>query len=135
VTTVLACNPPSAAARCADVIKRHGGELLGPSGLARFDGPAQAIECGLVLAAERAVGVGVHSGECTRSGDRIEGYAVNLARRVADAAPAGEVLVTETVKDLLAGSRLDAAPRHSISMNDAKSWALFRVLTITHQMR
>jgi class 3 adenylate cyclase len=86
--------------------------------LVTFDGPARAIRCAdAMLGAVRPLGldlrIGVHTGEITVAGDDISGIAVHLAARVADAARAGEVLVSGTVKDLVAGSGIRFADRGS----------------------
>ena len=74
-----------------------------------FDGPARAIQCGRAIqeAINRiglAVRVGMHTGECEIRSDQIEGVAVHIAARVAALAQSGEVLVSQTVKDLVAGA-------------------------------
>jgi class 3 adenylate cyclase len=84
--------------------------------LVTFDGPARAIRCAdAVRDAVRPLGldlrIGVHTGEITIDGSDISGIAVHLAARVADAARAGEVLVSSTVKDLVAGSGIRFADR------------------------
>ena len=76
-----------------------------------FEGPARAIRCAVAItesAGRLEVGVktGVHTGECDVSGDIYSGYAVQLAERIALEAPEGEVIVSRTVKDLVAGSGL-----------------------------
>src|SRR5690606_20542680 len=77
--------------------------------LATFDGPARAVRCAIALCQEaRALGLelraGLHTGEITVAGDDVSGIAVHIAARVAAAAGPGEVLVSGTVKDLVAGS-------------------------------
>jgi class 3 adenylate cyclase len=77
--------------------------------LATFDGPARAIRCATSIAEEvRALGIelraGIHTGECEVIGDDIGGIAVHTAARILALAGAGEVLVSRTVKDLVAGS-------------------------------
>jgi class 3 adenylate cyclase len=92
----------------------HGGEevkTLGDGFLATFDGPARAVRCALRVAARSgAAGVpvraGLHTGECERVGGDVAGIAVHLAARVMGEAGAGEVLVSRTVTDLVAGSGL-----------------------------
>ena len=85
--------------------------------LATFDGPARAVRCGDAIAeAVRSlnldVRIGVHTGEIEiRPDDDIGGIAVHLASRVMALAAAGEVLVTGTVRDLVAGSNLSFADR------------------------
>ncbi|HEX7426583.1 MAG TPA: adenylate/guanylate cyclase domain-containing protein [Mycobacterium sp.] len=77
--------------------------------LATFDGPTRAVLCATAIA-ERIpqigldVRSGLHTGECVRRGDDIGGIAVHIAARIAAKANAGEVLVSNTVKDLVYGS-------------------------------
>jgi class 3 adenylate cyclase/esterase/lipase len=80
--------------------------------LAAFDGPARAIRCAeaIVRSAERigvAVRTGVHTGECDVVSGTYGGFAVDLARRIADGSEPGKVIVSRTVKDLVAGSGLE----------------------------
>jgi class 3 adenylate cyclase len=91
-------------------------KTLGDGCLATFDGPARAIRCGWALAsAARAndleVRVGLHSGEVELMGSDVGGIAVHIAARVGELATAGEVLVSGTVKDLVAGSGIEFADR------------------------
>lgn len=86
--------------------------------LATFDGPARAIRCAAALGQDaRTLGLelraGVHTGEITVSGDDVSGIAVHIAARIAAAAAPGEVLVSGTVKDLVAGSGLGFRDRGS----------------------
>jgi class 3 adenylate cyclase len=93
-------------------IELYGGreiKTLGDGFLATFEGPARALRCADAirdrLAAEGIeVRAGVHTGEVELIGGDIGGMAVNIGARVADAAGAGEVLATSTVKDLVVGS-------------------------------
>lgn len=93
-------------------IERFRGRIVKHTGdgtLATFDGPARAVQCASAIQqATHAIGlevrVGLHVGECERRGDDIGGIAVHVAARVmAEAAP-GEILVSSTVRDLVAGS-------------------------------
>ena len=92
----------------------HGGEevkTLGDGFLATFDGPARAVRCALRIAERSgAAGVpvraGLHTGECERVGADVAGIAVHIGARVMGEAGAGEVLVSRTVTDLVAGSGL-----------------------------
>jgi DNA-binding winged helix-turn-helix (wHTH) protein/pimeloyl-ACP methyl ester carboxylesterase len=105
-------------AYCTRELERYRGRLVqqGASGLlATFDGPARAVRCASLIAeAARRLDVpfrvGVHSGECeiAADGDRslVRGPAVALARQVADAAEPFQVLVSRTVRDLVAGAGL-----------------------------
>jgi DNA-binding SARP family transcriptional activator/pimeloyl-ACP methyl ester carboxylesterase len=91
-------------------------EASGDGTLATFDGPARAVRCATaVVRALRPLGLdaraGVHTGEVEVQGDRVRGVAVQIAERVADEAARGEVLVSQTVDDLVAGSGLEFADR------------------------
>ena len=82
--------------------------------LASFDGPARAIRCGCVIVETmRELGVevrvGLHTGECELIDGTIAGIAVDTGARVAEQAGPGEVVVTGTVKDLVAGSGIRLA--------------------------
>jgi class 3 adenylate cyclase len=86
-------------------------DTAGDGFLAAFDGPARAVRCAVaVREAVRGLGLqiraGLHTGEVELAGDRISGLAVHIGARVAAAARAGEVLVSSTVRDLVAGSGL-----------------------------
>jgi class 3 adenylate cyclase len=82
---------------------------IGDGLLATFDGPARGIRCASAMSAEvRRLGIeiraGFHAGECELVGDSIAGIAVHIGARVAANATSGEILVSSTVKDLVAGS-------------------------------
>ena len=93
---------------------RHRGREVDTAGdgfLATFDGPARAVRCAVAIGeGVRALGLevraGLHTGECELRGDRVSGIAVHTGARVMAQAGAGEVLVSSTVKDLVAGSGL-----------------------------
>jgi pimeloyl-ACP methyl ester carboxylesterase/DNA-binding CsgD family transcriptional regulator len=77
--------------------------------LATFDGPGRAVRCGLAFAAHATVAglrvsLGLHTAEITRRGAYVSGDGVSVAQAVAVRAPAGEVWVTSTLRDLTAGS-------------------------------
>ena len=106
-------------------------KTTGDGFLATFDGPARAIRCGLAIrdAAHRAgleVRAGLHTGECETMPDDIGGIAVHIASRVVTEADPGEVLVSRTVKDLVAGSGIAFEDRGTRSLKglDAE-WQLF----------
>jgi class 3 adenylate cyclase len=89
---------------------------LGDGFLATFDGPARAIRCAIELRdAVRELGVelrtGLHTGECEAIGDDVGGLAVHIGARVGSLAAPREVLVSNTVKDLVVGSGIDFADR------------------------
>jgi len=93
-------------------IARFGGKLVKTTGdgfLATFDSPARAVRCALAIAEEIApLGIalrsGLHTGEIEPMRSDITGIAVHTAARIAAIAPAGETLVSRTVRDLCAGS-------------------------------
>ena len=101
-----------------DVVRREitrfrGREIktLGDGFLATFDGPARAVRCALAIAEGMpplglAIRAGVHTGEVEFKGDDVGGIAVHIAARVAAVAAAGQILVSRTVRDLVAGSGL-----------------------------
>lgn len=80
--------------------------------VAAFDGPARAIRCAAAItdSAERLgvhVRTGLHTGECDVVGDTYGGFAVELAKKIAEESRKGDMLVSRTVKDLVAGSGLE----------------------------
>ena len=95
-------------------LRRWRGEEVDTAGdgfFATFDGPARAVRCArAVVERVRELGLevraGVHTGECERSNGSIRGIAVHVAARIASQAGAGEVVVSSTVRDLVAGSGL-----------------------------
>ena len=95
----------------AQLARFRGVELdtAGDGFFARFDGPARAIHCALAIRdAVRDIGLevrlGLHTGECEVLDGKVAGIAVAIGARVSALAAAGEVLVSQTVKDLVAGS-------------------------------
>jgi class 3 adenylate cyclase len=113
---------------------RHRGELVNTAGdgvLATFDGPARAIRCAYQIRdAVRHSGLdvrcGLHTGEITRSGDDVTGLAVHIGARVSAAAAPGEVLVTRTVRDLVAGSGIAFEERGEHELKGVpEHWALY----------
>jgi class 3 adenylate cyclase/alpha-beta hydrolase superfamily lysophospholipase len=101
--------------------------------LATFDGPARAIRCACAIR-ERVgslglqVHTGLHTGECELIGDDIGGIAVHIGARVAATASPGEVLVSSTVKDLVAGSGVKFTDRGIYSLKGVPDeWHLFAV--------
>ena len=108
-------------------------KTTGDGFLATFDGPARAIRCAqAVVDQSRGLGLetraGVHTGECELIGDDVGGIAVHIAARVAALAEAGEVLVSSTVRDLVAGSGLTFADRGVHALKGVPDeWRLFAV--------
>jgi len=109
----------------------HQVKTLGDGCLATFDGPARAIRCGhAITEVARASGlevrIGVHTGEVELMGDDVGGIAVHIAARVGALAAAGEVLVSSTVRDLVAGSGIPFEDRGSRSLKGiTDEWRLF----------
>jgi len=108
-------------------------DTAGDGFFARFDGPARAIRCaGAITEAVRPLGIevraGVHTGECEVADGKCTGLAVSIGARVAALAGPSEVLVSQTVRDLVAGSGLtfDDAGEHELK-GVPGSWRLYRV--------
>ena len=119
-------------------VARLGGRVINTAGdgvFASFDGPARAIRCACAVRdAVAALGLtirsGLHTGECDINGDKIAGIAVHIGARVAAHAGPGEILLSSTVKDLVAGSGLRFLDRGSHSLKGvAGRWRLFAVQT------
>jgi pimeloyl-ACP methyl ester carboxylesterase len=108
-------------------------DSAGDGFLAAFDGPARAIRCACavrdaVLQLGLEIRAGLHTGECEVLGDKLAGIAVHTGARVAAMAAAGEVLVSSTVKDLVAGSGLEFADRGTHELKGIPGdWRLFAV--------
>jgi class 3 adenylate cyclase/pimeloyl-ACP methyl ester carboxylesterase len=117
-------------------LDRHRGREVDTAGdgfMASFDGPARAIRCAAaVVDGVRPLGLevraGVHTGECEQMGDKLGGIAVHIAARVSAAANPGEVLVSQTVKDLVAGSGIPFDDRGTHELKGVPDeWRLFAV--------
>ena len=108
-------------------------DTAGDGVFASFDGPARAIRCGVALARavrplDLAVRVGLHTGECEVIGDKVGGIAVHIGARVAAQARADEVLVSSTVRDLVAGSGIEFDDRGVQALKGVPGeWRLFGV--------
>jgi class 3 adenylate cyclase/alpha-beta hydrolase superfamily lysophospholipase len=119
-------------------LRRHGGievDTAGDGFFATFDGPARAIECALAICeAVRPLGIevraGVHTGEVETIDGKVGGLGVHIGSRVSAIAGPSEVLVSSTVKDLVAGSGLvleDTGEHELKGLPDR--WRLYRVAT------
>jgi class 3 adenylate cyclase len=114
-------------------LERFQGRLVKTTGdglLATFDGPARAIRCASTLRDVLPVPIraGLHTGEIELMGDDIAGIAVHIGARVAAVAGAGEVLVSRTVKDLVAGSGIEFADRGTHTLKGVPDeWQLYAV--------
>jgi len=108
-------------------------DTAGDGFLATFDGPARAVRCASTISdGVRSLGIevraGLHTGECEMMGDKLAGIAVHIGSRVAALARPGEVLVSSTVKDLVAGSGLSFQDRGIQSLKGIPGeWRLFAV--------
>jgi class 3 adenylate cyclase len=106
--------------------------MIGDRPLAIFDGPARAIRCAqaIVEYASR-LGVqlraGLHTGECELVEGKVAGMATQVGDCVANEAQAGEVLVSSTVKDLVAGSGIEFEDQGTRNLCDVGEWKLFSV--------
>jgi class 3 adenylate cyclase/pimeloyl-ACP methyl ester carboxylesterase len=115
-------------------LRRFRGEERDTAGdgfFATFDGPARAIRCAqAVVEGVRGLGLevraGVHTGECELHDGKVAGLAVSIGARVAALAGAGEVLVSQTVKDLVAGTGLLLEERGERELKGVPgSWRLY----------
>jgi class 3 adenylate cyclase len=108
-------------------------KATGDGFLALFDAPARAIRCSVSIRdGLRGVGVdvriGLHAGEVELRGSDVGGIAVNIGARVAASGSAGEVLVSSTVRDLVAGSGIEFADRGEHVLKGVPGrWRLFSV--------
>jgi pimeloyl-ACP methyl ester carboxylesterase len=124
-------------ARIRPLIGRYRGREVDTAGdgfLATFDGPIRAIRCALAATeAVRDLGIeiraGLHTGEVESVGEEIRGIAVHIGARVAGLAERSEVLVSSTVKDLVAGAALKFEDRGQPELKGIPgAWRLYRVL-------
>jgi pimeloyl-ACP methyl ester carboxylesterase len=116
-----------------DAFRGHEVNTTGDGVLATFDGPARAIRCACAIR-QRVHGLGLqirtglHTGECELIDDGIGGIAVHIVARVAAEAGTDEVLVSSTVKDLVAGSRLSFTDRGARELKGVPGeWRLYAV--------
>ena len=118
-----------------EVLQQYRGREISTTGdgvLAAFDGPARAIRCaGAIRDKLRSLNLevrcGLHTGECERVGSDLAGIAVHIGARVAALAASGEVLVSQTVRDLVAGSGLAFEDRGTHMLKGVPDeWHLFR---------
>ncbi|MBA2641524.1 MAG: alpha/beta fold hydrolase [Actinobacteria bacterium] len=117
------------------LVRFRGTELdtAGDGFFASFDGPARAIRCACAISeGVRDLGIevraGLHTGECERIDHKVGGIAVNIGARVASEAGPGEVLVSSTVKDLVAGSGIEFRDRGAAELKGVPGeWRLFAV--------
>jgi class 3 adenylate cyclase len=119
--------------RCLDGFRGRELDTAGDGFFASFDGPARAIRCAVAIGdavgeLDIQVRSGLHTGECEIRGDKIAGIAVNVGARIAAAAAPGEVLVSSTVKDLVAGSAIAFEDRGAHELKGVPGeWRLYAV--------
>jgi class 3 adenylate cyclase len=110
-------------------------KTLGDGFLARFDGPARAVRCAAaIVEGSAAAGIGVragaHTGEVDLTGGDVTGIAVHIASRVIGHAAPGEVVVSRTVVDLVAGSELQFEPRGTHELKGVPGeWQLYAAVS------
>jgi pimeloyl-ACP methyl ester carboxylesterase len=108
-------------------------DTAGDGFFAAFDGPARAIRCArAAVESIRGIGLdiraGLHTGECEVMGDSLGGIAVHIGARVASQAGAGEILVSSTVRDLVAGSGVEFKDRGLAVLKGVPGeWRLYAV--------
>jgi len=120
----------------AELARFRGVEVntAGDGFIATFDGPARAIHCAreIVRYVEQIgleVRVGIHTGEVERVGDDIAGIGVHIGARIADLAGSGDVFVSGTVHDLVAGSGIDFEDRGTHELRGVPDqWRVFAAL-------
>jgi class 3 adenylate cyclase len=111
-------------------------DTAGDGFLATFDGPARAIRCAFAVRdAVRELGLdiraGMHTGECEVLGATIAGIAVHIGARVSALAAAGEVLVSSTVKDLVAGSGIESRRGGDLELKGVPgTWRIYAVVGV-----
>ncbi len=123
------------------LVRRHldtfGGTEIDTAGdgfFASFEGPIRGIRCARAISEgvrslDLEVRVGLHTGECERVDGKIGGLAVNIGARVAGTAGAGEVVVSSTVKDLVAGSGIEFEDRGEHELKGVPgTWRLYSVV-------
>lgn len=116
-----------------DLARFRGREIdtAGDGFLASFDGPARAVRCAsTIVSAVRDLGIevraGVHTGECEVMDGKLTGLAVHIGARVATLAAPGAVLVSSTVRDLVAGSGNEFADRGIHRLRGSTAYATVR---------
>src|SRR4029077_17531963 len=126
-------------ARIRRELARFRGETIDTAGdgffASGFDGPARAIRCGCAIrdavgALGLGVRIGVHTGECDVVDGKLAGLAVAVGARVAAKADVGEVLVSGTVKDLVAGSGIAFEGRGMSELKGIGEWPLYAVAAL-----
>jgi len=122
-----------------DQLARFDGREIDTAGdgfLAAFEAPARAVRCAVAIRDEvKAIGVsircGLHTGECEQVGDKLVGIAVHIGARIAGHASADEILVSSTVRDLVAGAGISFEDRGAATLKGLPGeWLLFAVTAV-----
>jgi class 3 adenylate cyclase len=112
-------------------------DTAGDGFFATFDGPARAIRCAqAIVTGVRSIGlevrIGIHVGECELHEGKVAGFAISVGARIAAAAQVGEVLVSSTVRDLVAGSGIEFEGRGEHDLKDVPgTMSLYRAVSAT----
>jgi class 3 adenylate cyclase len=120
-------------------LRRYRGEEVDTAGdgfLAAFDGPARGIACAQAIISDAEqlglqVRAGLHTGECERQEGKLVGIAVHLGARIAAEASPGQILVSSTVKDLVAGSPITFDDRGDRELKGVPgTWRLYEAVSL-----
>ena len=126
------------------LLKSRGGREVDTAGdgfFAVFDRPADAVRCAFEACRDvQDLGLdirgGVHFGEVELQGNEVHGIVVHTGARVMSQAGAAEVLVTATVKDLVAGAKFDLRERETVELKGVPgTWTLFDVMAVEEHLR
>ena len=131
---VSACQAALTTADPLNAVRTIVSKAIGDGFVATFEGPGRGIQCACAIrdalkTLDIDVRAGLHIGEIEVRGDDVAGIAVHLAQRVSGLAPAGEVLVSRTVTDLVAGSGLVFEDRGEHELKGVPGvWHLYSVV-------
>ena len=122
-----------------DQLARFDGREIDTAGdgfLVAFEAPARAVRCAVAIRDDvKAMGVsircGLHTGECEQVGDKLVGIAVHIGARIAGHASSDEILVSSTVRDLVAGAGISFEDRGAVTLKGLPGeWLLFAVTAV-----
>jgi class 3 adenylate cyclase len=119
-----------------EIFRGHEVKTTGDGFHATFDGPARSIQCAIsIRESTRRLGlnvrIGIHTGECEIRRESLEGVAIHIAARVSGMAAGGDILVSRTVKDLVAGSGIEFEDTGTHTLKGVPdTHQLFRVISV-----
>jgi class 3 adenylate cyclase/pimeloyl-ACP methyl ester carboxylesterase len=119
-----------------EIFRGHEVKTTGDGFHATFDGPARSIQCAIAIReSTRRLGlnvrIGIHTGECEIRRESLEGVAIHIAARVSGMAAGGDILVSRTVKDLVAGSGIEFEDTGTHTLKGVPdTHQLFRVISV-----